>query len=145
MWFFFTGRDPYGQLYGLMALLGTTAILIVQVLAAVACIAYFHFHRNKPDDGNWFLTFTAPLLGGIGMAYVVYLLISNASFAAGTAASDIVFKSIPWVVGVVGIGGLVFALVVKKFFPERYDIIGRVVLDAHERDGSDRRALHRKP
>ena len=144
LWFFFTGRDPYGQLYALMALLGTTAILLVQVLAAAACIAYFHFHRHRPEDGHWFRTFLAPLLGGIGMAYVVWLLIENASFAAGAAASDVVFKLIPWVVGVVGIGGLVFALVVKKVFPQRYDIIGRVVLDAQERD-PERRPLHRKP
>jgi drug/metabolite transporter superfamily protein YnfA len=143
LWFFATDRDPYGQLYALMALLGTTAILIVQVLAAASCIAYFHFHRNRPDDGHWFRTFLAPLLGGLGMAYVVWLLVQNASFAAGAAASDIVFTLIPWVVGLVALGGLVFALVVKRFFPERYDIIGRVVLDAQERD-PERRSLHHR-
>jgi amino acid transporter len=142
-WVFFTGRDPYTQLYGLMAILGTTALLIVQVLAAIACIAYFHFHPRRPDDGNWFRTFTAPLIGGIGMAFVVWLLLDNATFVAGSAASDIVFKLIPWIVGIVGIGGIVFALVVKRFFPHRYDIIGRVVLDARERD-SDRSPLHRR-
>jgi amino acid transporter len=143
LWFFLTGRDPYGQLYALMAILGTTAIMIVQVLAAVACIAYFHFHRSRPADGHWFRTFLAPLLGGLGMAYVVYLLVENASFAAGAAASDVVFKLIPWVVGIVALAGLVFALVVKRFYPDRYDIIGRVVLDARERE-PDRRPLHRK-
>ena len=141
--FFVTGRDPYGQLYALMALLGTTAILIVQVLAAFACIAYFHFHKHRPDDGHWFRTFLAPLLGGLGMAYVIWLLVQNASFAAGAAAGDTVFKLIPWIVGVVAVGGLLFAVAVKRFFPERYEIIGRVVLDARERE-SDRRPLHRK-
>ena len=144
LFFFVTGRDPYGQLYAIMALLGTTAILIVQVLAAVACIAYFHFHRNKPEDGHWFRTFAAPLLGGLGMAYVVWLLIENASFAAGAAASDIVFKLIPWIVGIVAVGGLAFALAVKRFYPDRYDIIGRVVLDARERE-PERKPLHRRP
>jgi hypothetical protein len=74
----------------------------------------------------------------------VWLLIQNASFAAGAAASDVVFALIPWVVGLVAIGGLAFALVVKRFYPERYDIIGRVVLDARERD-PERRPLHRRP
>jgi amino acid transporter len=142
--FFVTGRDPYGQLYALMALLGTTAILIVQVLAAAACIAYFHFHRNRPDDGHWFRTFAAPLLGGLGMAYVVWLLVQNASFAAGAAAEDVVFALIPWIVGLTALIGLGYALVVKRFFPERYEIIGRVVLDAHERDADRRTAVHRK-
>jgi amino acid transporter len=134
-WFFFTGRDPYGQLYALMAILGTTAILIVQALAAFSCIAYFHVHKHHPETANWFRTFLAPLIGGIGMLYVIWLLIENASFAAGTAASDIVFKLSPWVVGLAGIGGIVFAVVTKYTNPERYEIIGRVVLDdAHERD-----------
>ena len=145
LFFFFTGRDPYGQLYAIMALLGTTAILIVQVLAAFACIAYFHFHKRRPEDGHWFRTFAAPLLGGIGMAYVVWLLTENASFAAGTAASDVVFKSIPWVVGFVALAGLAFALVVKRFYPDRYEIIGRVVLDAQERETAGRKPLHRRP
>jgi amino acid transporter len=140
---FFSGRDPYTQLYGLMALLGTTALLIVQVLAAVACIIYFHFHPRRPADGNWFRTFTAPLIGGFGMAYAVFLLLDNADFVAGSAANDIIFKLIPYIVGVVGIGGIAFALVVKRFFPDRYEIIGRVVLDARERE-PERGALHRR-
>jgi amino acid transporter len=144
VFFFFTGRDPYGQLYAIMAILGTTAILIVQVLAAFACIAFFHFNANKPGDGHWFRTFLAPLLGGLGMLYVVYLLIQNASFAAGTAASDVIFKSIPWVVGLVGLAGVVYAAVMKRSNPERYDLIGRVVLDAREREPDKLRPSHRK-
>ncbi len=138
--FFVTGRDPYGQLYALMALLGTTAILIVQVLAAAACVAYFHFHRHRPDDAHWFRTLTAPTLGGLGMAYVVWLLVQNASFAAGSAADDVVFTLIPWTVGLVAVAGLGFALAVRRWYPERYEIIGRVVLDARERE-SGRRAV----
>jgi amino acid transporter len=134
LWFFATGRDPYGQLYALMALLGTTAIMVVQALAAFACIAYFHFHRNRPTDAHWFRTFLAPLIGGVGMIYVTWLLIDNRDFAAGAAASDIVFALSPWIVAVVGIGGVVFALVMRQFSPSRYEIIGRVVLDVRERD-----------
>ncbi len=55
-------RDPYTGLYGLMALLGTTAIMIVQALAAFSVIAYFHVHKRHPETANWFTTFLAPLL-----------------------------------------------------------------------------------
>lgn len=134
LWFFATGRDPYGQLYALMALLGTTAILAVQALAAFACIAYFHFHRNRPADGHWFTTGLAPLIGGMGMIYVIWLLIDNRDFAAGAAANDIVFTLSPWIVAIVGIGGVAFALVMRKYAPSRYEIIGRVVLDVRERN-----------
>lgn len=137
-WFFFTDRDPYGQLYALMAIMGTTAILIVQALTAFSCIAYFHVQKKHPESANWFRTLLAPLLGGLGMIYVTWLLIQNASFAAGSAASDVVFKLSPWIVGVVGVGGIVFALASKYLAPERFDIIGRVVLDdSHEREEVD--------
>jgi amino acid transporter len=134
LWFFVTDRDPYGQLYALMALLGTTAILVVQALAAFACIAYFHFHRNRPGDAHWFRTFLAPLIGGVGMIYVIWLLVQNRDFAAGAAASDIVYVLSPWIVAIVGIGGVIFALVMRMYSPHRYEIIGRVVLDVRERE-----------
>lgn len=133
IWFFVTDRDPYVQLFALLGLLGTAALVIVQVLASVACIVYFHFHARRPADAHWFRTLVAPLLGGIGMSYIVWLLIKNASFAAGAAADDIVFRMLPWVIGLVGLGGIVFALTVRHFAPQRYEVLGRVVLDVRER------------
>ena len=66
--------------------------------------------------------------------YVVYLLAKNASFAAGTAATDWIFAAIPWVVGIVGIGGVLLALFLKYKDPARYAELGRTVLEeAHER------------
>ena len=130
--------------------MGTTALVIVQVLASVACIAYFHVGDRRPDDAHWFRTFVAPLIGGIGLTYFVYLLIQNASFAAGTSADDIVFRSIPWIVAVTGLGGIAFALAVRRFAPRRYEMLGRVVLDVRERGGLDTdelpvvRAHHRR-
>ncbi|MCW1959252.1 MAG: APC family permease [Mycobacterium sp.] len=134
LFFFVTGRDPYTGLYGLMALLGTTAIMIVQALAAFSVIAYFHIGRHHPETANWFRTFLAPLLGGLGMLYVIYLLAKNASFAAGTAAGDWIFAAIPYVVGTIGLSGLVLAVILKYVSPQRYSELGRIVLeDSHER------------
>ena len=117
-----------------MALLGTTAIMIVQALAAFSVISYFHVQKQHPETANWFTTFLAPLLGGMGMLYVIYLLAKNASFAAGTAASDWIFAAIPYVVGIVGIGGVVLALFLKYQDPQRYSDLGRTVLEeAHAR------------
>lgn len=135
LWFFATGRDPYGQLYALMAILGTAAILIVQALAAFAVIGYFHGAKKHPETAHWFRTFLAPLLGGLGMLYVIWLLIQSAGVAAGAAASDVVFRVTPWIVGGAALAGLLFALGAKYLAPERYEVIGRVVLDdSHERD-----------
>lgn len=137
LFFFLTGRDPYAQLYTLMAIMGTTAIMIVQAVAAFSSISYFHVLKKHPETAHWFRTLIAPLIGGLGMLYVIFLLMQNASFAAGDAAGDVIFTLSPWIVGLTGAAGLLFALVARRFMPARYDIIGRMVLDdTHERDGS---------
>lgn len=129
VWFAISGRDPYSGLFGLGALVGTSAILIVQALAAFSVVSYFHVRKQHPETAHWFRTFLAPGLGGLGMVYVIYLLIENASFAAGSAAQDIIFTSIPYVVGGTALVGVIVALVLRSRFPHRYDRLGRVVLD----------------
>ncbi|MEV7730415.1 APC family permease [Streptomyces sp. NPDC087917] len=130
--FWLTGQDPYIHLYTLLAILGTMAILIVQTLCSFAVIGYFR--KNHPEDRHWFKTFTAPLLGGIAMSAVVVLLVINMKTAAGLAADSIVFTLIPWIVAAVFLGGLALGLYLKFKAPERYEVIGRIVLeDATER------------
>lgn len=130
--FWLTGQDPYIHLYTLLAILGTMAILIVQTLCSFAVIGYFR--TNHPEDRHWFRTFTAPLLGGIGMTAVVVLLVLNMETAAGLAADSVFFKLIPWIVGAVFFGGLGLGFYLKAGQPARYEIIGRIVLeDAAER------------
>ncbi|WP_327357134.1 APC family permease [Streptomyces sp. NBC_01304] len=134
--FWLTDQDPYIHLYTLLAILGTMAILIVQTLCSFAVIGYFR--KNHPEDRHWFKTFTAPLLGGIGMIAVVVLLVLNMETAAGLAADSVFFKAIPWIVGVVFFGGLGLGLYLKARQPARYEIIGRIVLeDAAERDDTE--------
>ncbi|MFD9336621.1 APC family permease [Streptomyces sp. NPDC060028] len=130
--FWLTGQDPYIHLYTLLAILGTMAILIVQTLCSFAVIGYFR--KNHPEDRHWFKTFTAPLLGGIAMSAVVILLVINMKTAAGLAADSLVFTLIPWIVVAVFLGGLALGLYLKFKAPERYEVIGRIVLeDATER------------
>ncbi|ANW62426.1 amino acid permease [Mycobacterium sp. djl-10] len=130
--FFFAGMDPYVHLYTLLAILGTMAILIVQSLCAFAVIAYFHFHKNHPSSAHWFKTFLAPLLGGMGMLYVVYLLWEHKDAAAGAASGTLLFKLTPWIVVGVFVIGALLALYFKLRDPRRYELIGRVVFDDSE-------------
>jgi amino acid transporter len=125
--FSLAGQDPYLSLYTLMAILGTMAILIVQTLCSFAVIGYFA--RNHRESRHWFKTFLAPLLGGIGMIAVVWLLVDNLDAAAGAAASTPFFRAIPWIVGALFVIGILGALALKRFRPETYAILGRIVLD----------------
>ena len=94
------GDDPltgaYIYQYGLLAILGTMAILIVQAITSLAVIWYFHVKKERP--GNLLTTGIIPALGGIGMLFVVWLLIDNIEFAGGLAADSPFFKAIPWLV-----------------------------------------------
>lgn len=129
-------QDPYGHLYVLMAILGTMALLLVQAICSFAVIAYF---RRKPDpkDRPVLSTLVAPLIGGIAMCTVVYLMWDNLEGAAGAAASSPVFTAIPWIVGGVFLTGIAAALWARRFRPQTYEVMGRIVLeDTAERETS---------
>jgi hypothetical protein len=131
-----SGSDPfkgaYIYEYGLLAILGTMAILIVQAITSLAVIWYFHVKKAAP--GNILTTGIIPAIGGLGMVYVVYLLLSNINFAGGAASASPFFKAIPWIV----IGTFVVGLLAVMWLRARnrpvYDAIGRTVLEeTHER------------
>jgi len=118
--------------YGLLALLGTLAILLVMAICSIAVIWYFWV--KKVHTGNIFSTLIAPALGFLGMMYVVYLLLSNITFAGGGAAGSAFFVAIPWITVATFVAGLLFALWIKSSQPDVYAEIGRTVLEeAHER------------
>lgn len=125
------GGDPlmgaFIYQYGLLAILGTMAILIVQAIASFAVISYFHVKKEHP--GNMVTTGVIPLLGGIGMLFVVYLLISNLEFAGGLAAESPFFSAIPWIVVGVFVIGLVSVLTLRSKDPATYARIGRTVME----------------
>jgi len=125
----------FDYLYGLMAILGTMIILICQSLVSFSVISYFHIKNMHPETKNILRTFLAPLVGAIGMIYVVYLLFKNLKFAAGLAAGSPVFTAIPWIVVGLAVLGVAYAFYLKLAKPDDYQLIGRTVLEeAHERE-----------
>lgn len=125
--FWAAGQDPYVSLYTLTAILGTLALLVVQTLCSFAVIAYFR--RNHPGSRHWFRTFTAPLLGGLGMIAAIVLLVLNLDTAAGAASKTAFFKLIPWIVGAVFTGGVALALYMRARHPQKYEVMGRLVVE----------------
>jgi amino acid transporter len=126
-------QGAYVYQYGLLALMGTMAILIVQSICSAAVIVYFHVKKAKP--GNLLTTGIIPALGGLGMLYVVYLLFSNLSFAGGGAAGSPFFHAIPWIVLATFVLAAAGALWLRRARPAVYAEVGRTVLEeTHERD-----------
>ena len=123
---------PYTNVYGLLALIGTAAILLVQAICSVAVIWFFWV--KKTHRGNVITTLICPLIGALAMFYVVWLLWDNRAFAAGYAANSLVFKMAPYLILAIFVIGLVYALWLRASKPATYAEIGRTVLEeAHER------------
>jgi amino acid transporter len=131
-------KDPYLDVFVLLAVVGTFSLLIVQTITMAAVFNYFRHHHLEE---NVWRTKVAPVVGGLGMFGVVLLMIQNLHTAAGPAASSLLFQLIPYISGGLFVTGAGFALYLRARRPAKYAIIGRVVLGSdgdgpvYDRDG----------
>ena len=123
---------PYVNIYGLLALIGTAAIMLVQAICSAAVISYFWV--KKTHKGNVITTLICPLIGGVGMMYVVWALWQSLAVAAGAASNSYVLKAGPYMLLAVFVIGLGYAIWLRTAKPNDYAEIGRTVMeDTHER------------
>ncbi len=123
---------PYVNAYGLLALIGTAMILIVQTICSVAVIWYFAV--RKVHQGNPLATVVAPAIGGLGMIYALYLLWTNRDFAAGYGSDSLIFKLMPLYVVLTLAIGFAYTLWLRRAHPAIYNEVGRTTHEeAHER------------
>jgi amino acid transporter len=115
------GSQAYGQLYGLMAVMGVIIILSVQALVSLAVLVYYlRFHR---DEVHWWKTMLAPVIAFITQGYVVYLLFKNINFLGAGYGYAKLFGPIDAAVVVLGVA---LAFYYKKFKPETFEKVGRL-------------------
>lgn len=129
-----TDSDPYADLFVVVAILATLLLLIVQIMSSISTIVYFHVKKQHPETAHWWNTLLAPVIGGLGMLFVIYLMASNIEAAAGTASGTLFFKLIPWIIGLCWFGSMAVALVLRKLDPRRYARIGSTVFDDRPAD-----------
>jgi len=123
---------PYTNVYGILALIGTAMILVVQTFTSFAVISYFWI--KKTHKGNWFTTLVCPIVGAAGMLYALILLWQNRAFAAGYASDSLIMTAAPWIIVGLIVLGFGYAYWVKSAKPEIYAEIGQTTLqEAHER------------
>ena len=123
---------PYVNAYGLLALIGTAMILIVQTICSGAVIWYFWGRKVHP--GGVLATLVSPVIGGAGMVYALVLLWQNREFAAGLGAGSAVFTLMPVYVVLTLAVGLAYAVWLRARHPSTYAEVGRTTLqEAHER------------
>src|SRR6201996_1344633 len=114
--------QAYGQLYGLMAVMGVIIILTVQAVVSLAILVYYmRFHR---DEVHWWKTVLAPVLALLTQGYVVYLLFKNIDFLGAGYGYAKLFGPIDAAVVLIGIG---LAFYYKKKRPELFEKVGRLI------------------
>lgn len=115
-------NQAYAGLYGLMALFGTTLILVAQAVVSIAIIAYFR--REHPQDHHWFKTLLAPAIAFVAQIAVIAMLVLNLDFlSAGYSFA----KWIPGLTIAILALGVVGAMILKRTNPAKYDAIGRMI------------------
>lgn len=120
------GAQANAGLYVLMALFAVILILIVQALVSLAIAVYFHI--ECPEDRHWWRTLVAPIFAFAAQVYVSWLLIDNLAFLSG--GSTFAMWLAPMAIGIVATG-VVLALYLKKWQPETYGLIGRMIYNDH--------------
>lgn len=140
-----THADPYLVLFTLVAILATLCLLIVQVMCSISVITYFHVQHQHPETAGVWRTLVCPIVGGLGMAFVIYLMISNMAAAAGAASESLLFKAIPWIVLTLLGGSLTVAAYLRSAKPEVYARIGRTVFDDSDQQNAVTAAAARIP
>jgi amino acid transporter len=129
-----TDSDPYAELFVLVAILATLSLLIVQTMSSISTVVYFHVKKQHPETASWWRTLLAPIIGGAGMVYVIYLMASNMTAAAGTASETLLFKMIPYLVAVLLFGSMAVAVYLRSAKPDVYARIGSTVFDDRPAD-----------
>ncbi|MCZ7497374.1 APC family permease [Agrobacterium rhizogenes] len=121
--FALAGADPLLHLGTWLPIFCTLAVIVVQFIVSLAVIGYFNrIGRSGPLD--WWKTILAPILGAIAQAVVVWLLLENITFLAGSEI--MVVKLIPLYVAIIALAGFGYALWLRNSDRSRYDMIGQL-------------------
>ena len=115
------GADPLLQLGTWLPIFCTLAVIVVQLLVCIAVIGYFN-RVGRNGGGDVLKTLVAPVVGAIAQAVIIYLLIENLTFLAGSG--ETVVKLIPVFVVIVAGIGFGYALILRRGQPQRYERIG---------------------
>ncbi len=128
------GANPLLQLGTWLPIFCTLGVIVVQLLVSLGVVGYFN-RVGRSGTADHLRTTVAPVLGALAQVAVIFLLIKNISFLAGS--DSIVVSLIPLYVGLIVVAGYAYALILKRRSPERYARIGMLREDDVEGNLAD--------
>lgn len=117
--FWAANADPFMDFYVPVTTPGIYGILALQILTALAVVAFFAKNRRGLSA---FRTLIAPMLGAIGMAIVLYTAVANVELITGRTG----FLNVALVVSTVVVFavGMLIAMKIRKSRPDIYAAFG---------------------
>ena len=115
--------DPVLELYTWFSGASILGIVALMTLTSVAVVAFFR--RNKGLERNAWKTIVAPILATIGLAGILWLIISNFGIMVGGDVVAIVFVIVMAASLIVGI---IIALVIRKSNPSAWQRLDNVTV-----------------
>jgi len=115
--FALAGLDPILVVVPAMLGIGTLSVIILQTLAALSIVVWF----RRARDARWWSTFIAPGLGFVGLLSIAVLAVVNFNVVAGT--ENPVILTLPWLLALAVVGGLVYAAYLRRARPASYDAL----------------------
>ncbi|MFT4008665.1 MAG: APC family permease [Nocardioidaceae bacterium] len=107
--------DPILQVVPAMLGFGTLAIVVLQALAALAIVVHFRRHGD-PRIGS---TLVAPVIGFVGLTFIVIMAVIHFDVVAGSTEKTI--TNLPWLLVLALVAGLAQAFYLKSKQPASYD------------------------
>lgn len=117
------GANPLIHLGTWLPIFCTLAVIVVQFAVSLAVIGYFN-RVGRDGAGDWWKTMLAPGLGAVAQAVVVWLLLQNLTFLAGS--DNLVVTLIPLYVAAIAAAGFAYALWLRSADRKRYEMIGQL-------------------
>ncbi|WP_310630578.1 APC family permease [Paraburkholderia sp.] len=118
--FVIVGADPFNIVFSCTSALGTIGIVMLQAVTSFAVVAYF---RATKKDTRFWHAFAAPVLGGIGLLWIGFVLIGNLDALSGSDSA--IVRAFPWIVLAVAVLGIALAFALKRARPNIYARFGQ--------------------
>lgn len=115
--------DPMINIFAWASVLGSMAILVLQIGVSFAVIKYFRQHKQLPV--SLWSRLIAPIISALGMLVILYVVIRNLEMLSGSSSPVVLF--LPWLLLACMLIGMITARVLKHINPQKYEDVANIV------------------
>jgi amino acid transporter len=121
-------RDPLTELFTWLTYVSAIGVLLLMAGTSLAVVGFF---RRRPElDHNRWQAVVAPLLAIAALGAIVAVTVANADSVLGAARGSALGQVLPGLVAASAVGGLAWAMVLRRYRPGTYARIGHGTVDA---------------